>query len=61
MVVVPLKKQTNKQTNKQMRELDMLQSFGSLFLVGLNIYYEFERVKPGHYLGNPKMFEFECA
>ena len=27
---------------KRMREQDMLQSFGNLFLVGLIIYYEFE-------------------
>ena len=44
-----------------MREQDMLQSFRDLFLVELIIYYEFERVKPGHYSGNSKMFEFECS
>ena len=31
-------------SKKQMREWDMLQSFGNLFLLGLIIYYEFERV-----------------
>ena len=30
-------------SKKQMRERDMLQSFGNLFLVGLFIYYKFER------------------
>ena len=31
-------------SKKQMREGDMLQSFGDLFLVWLIIYHEFERV-----------------
>ena len=31
-------------SKKQMRERDMLHSFGDLFLVWLIIYYEFERV-----------------
>ena len=31
-------------SKKQMRERNMLQSFGDLFLVWLIIYYEFERV-----------------
>ena len=48
-------------SKKQMRVRDMLQSFGNLFLVRLVIYYEFERVWPGHYSGNPKMLKFECA
>ena len=48
-------------SKKQMRVRDMLQSFGNLFLVRLVIYYEFERVYPGHYSGNPKMLKFECA
>ena len=51
--IVPLK--------KQMRVRDMLQSSGNLFLVRLVIYHEFERVKPGHYSGNPKVLAFECA
>ena len=48
-------------SQKQMRAPHMLQSFGNLFVVRLVTYYEFERVKPGHHSGNPKMLEFECA
>ena len=38
----------------------MLQFFGNLFVVRLAIYYEFGKVKPGHYSGTQKMLEFEC-
>ena len=46
-------------SEKQMRARDMLQSFGNLCSEA--VCYEFERVLPGHYSGNPKMLEFECA